>query len=80
MILDKNGCRPFDETARDLPLEKVQLMLSWESEKAVKAQNKKVLAALTGYGNANDAYHQTASSPEGTGAYLAMEKALKISG
>lgn len=32
------------------------------------------------YHNANDAYHQTASSPEGTGSLLAMEGALKKSG
>ena len=35
---------------------------------------------LSGYGNACDAYHQTASSPEGNGAYLAMKKALDMSG
>jgi 3-oxoacyl-[acyl-carrier-protein] synthase-1 len=31
-------------------------------------------------GNANDAYHQTASSPDGTGSYLAMKGALEKSG
>ena len=46
----------------------------------VKKYNKKVLAYLSGYGNANDAYHQTASSENGEGAYLAMQKAFKISG
>ena len=30
--------------------------------------------------NANDAYHQTASSPDGTGSFLAMKGALKKSG
>ncbi|MFH1936673.1 MAG: beta-ketoacyl-[acyl-carrier-protein] synthase family protein, partial [Bacteroidota bacterium] len=34
---------------------------------------------LTGYGNANDAYHQTASSPDGKGAFLAMTIALEMS-
>src|SRR5690606_31865022 len=37
-------------------------------------------AELIGYGNANDAYHQTASSPEGKGAYLAMKKVIEMSG
>ncbi|HPS27803.1 MAG TPA: beta-ketoacyl-[acyl-carrier-protein] synthase family protein, partial [Bacteroidales bacterium] len=32
------------------------------------------------FGNANDAYHQTASSPDGQGAFLAMTKALEMSG
>ena len=51
-----------------------------ESETVVKANNRKVLAYVKGYGNANDAYHQTASSDHGDGATLAMEKALKVSG
>lgn len=33
---------------------------------------------LSGYANANDAFHQTASSKDGEGATLAMKKALKI--
>ena len=33
---------------------------------------------MSGFGNANDAYHQTASSENGDGAFLAMEKALQL--
>ena len=80
MILDKNGCRPFDENRAGLTLGEAAAYVVLESEKAIRDQNKKVLASLLGYGNANDAYHQTASSPEGTGAWLAMEKALSTSG
>jgi 3-oxoacyl-[acyl-carrier-protein] synthase I len=35
---------------------------------------------LSGFANANDAYHQTASSPDGIGNYLAMKGALEMSG
>ena len=35
---------------------------------------------LSGWGNANDAYHQTASSPDGNGATMAMQNALKCAG
>src|SRR5690606_10043032 len=49
-----------------------------ESQKTVKQQGKHVLAYLTGYGNANDAFHQTASSDDGEGAFLAMQKALTV--
>ena len=80
MILDKNGCRPFDEHRSGLTLGEGAAYVVLESEKVVKYREKKVLAELTGYGNANDAFHQTASSPDGTGAFLAMEKALKTSG
>jgi len=40
--------------------------------------NKKPLCRLSGYANTCDAYHQTASSPDGEGAYLAMKKALEM--
>jgi len=42
--------------------------------------SKKPIAAVTGYANANDAFHQTASSPEGRGNFMAMEGALNMSG
>ncbi|MBX9448632.1 MAG: hypothetical protein KL787_02455 [Taibaiella sp.] len=51
-----------------------------ESERSLTASRRKVLAYLSGYANANDAHHQTASSEEGKGAYLAMRKALEAAG
>jgi 3-oxoacyl-[acyl-carrier-protein] synthase-1 len=80
MILDKNGCRPFDENRAGLTLGEGAAYLVMESEEVIKTRNNQVIAELAGYGNANDAYHQTASSPEGTGAWLAMDKALLLSG
>jgi 3-oxoacyl-[acyl-carrier-protein] synthase-1 len=35
---------------------------------------------VSGYGNSTDAFHQTALSPEGIGAYQAMKEALERSG
>ena len=49
-----------------------------ESDEIVKKENKNVLAYVAGFGNANDAFHQTASSENGEGAFLAMTKALKM--
>jgi 3-oxoacyl-[acyl-carrier-protein] synthase-1 len=80
MILDKTGCHPFDENRAGLTLGEGAAYLVLESEEVVRKENKKVLAMVKGYGNANDAYHQTASSPDGTGAFLAMSKALAMSG
>ncbi|MES2733708.1 MAG: beta-ketoacyl-[acyl-carrier-protein] synthase family protein [Bacteroidota bacterium] len=80
MILDKNECKPFDENRKGLNLGEGAGFIVIESEKAVNASGKKVLGELTGYANANDAYHQTASSPEGHGAYLAMKQTLEMSG
>jgi len=50
------------------------------SDKVAATLKNKPEIILSGYCNANDAYHQTASSPDGTGSYLAMSGALKKSG
>ena len=80
MILDKEWCKPFDENRKGLNLGEGAAYLVLESEKTVQQKNKKTLARLLGYGNANDAFHQTASSPEGHGALLAMQKAFQVAG
>lgn len=78
MILDHEPCRPFDSTRAGLNLGEGAAFLVLESEKM--AQQRKVTphAYLTGYGNACDAFHQTASSENGEGAYLAMTEALAM--
>ncbi|WP_407405648.1 beta-ketoacyl-[acyl-carrier-protein] synthase family protein [Chryseobacterium sp.] len=80
MILTDSYNTPFDNGRKGLNLGEAAGFLVLESEEVVKKENKKVLAYLSGYGNANDAHHQTASSDNGQGAFLAMEKALEISG
>lgn len=80
MILDKQHCRPFDDSRTGLNLGEGAGYLVLESERSVKARNAKPLAILSGYANANDAFHQTASSPDGHGATLAMKNALAMSG
>jgi len=78
MILDKEGCRPFDENRAGLTIGEGAAFLVLESEANALKHGKTIYSILSGYGNANDAYHQTASSPEGTGATLAMKKALEM--
>jgi 3-oxoacyl-(acyl-carrier-protein) synthase len=78
MILDRQQCRPFDENRNGLNLGEGSGFLVLESETVVNQESKPVLCEVKGYGNTCDAYHQTASSPEGHGAFLSMEKALKV--
>lgn len=78
MILSDTFNTPFDENRKGLNLGEAAAYLVLESDKVVKAENKNVLAYVKGYGNANDAFHQTASSDNGDGATLAMKKALKV--
>lgn len=78
MILSDTYNTPFDENRKGLNLGEAAAFLVLESDEVVKAENKEVLAYVKGYGNANDAYHQTASSENGDGATLAMQKALEV--
>jgi 3-oxoacyl-[acyl-carrier-protein] synthase-1 len=80
MILDRAHCRPFDATRAGLNLGEGAAYLVLESDENVQARNAKALCKVAGYGNACDCYHQTASSPDGKGATLAMQYALDMSG
>ena len=77
MILDTEPCRPFDATRHGLNLGEGAAYLVLESEESAKRRGVKAQALLSGYGNACDAFHQTASSPDGEGAYRAMKEALE---
>ncbi|MEP7255737.1 MAG: beta-ketoacyl-[acyl-carrier-protein] synthase family protein [Ferruginibacter sp.] len=80
MIVDEQFCQPFDENRRGLNLGEGAGYIVLVSEKVAATLKKKPSVVLSGYCNANDAYHQTASSPDGTGSFLAMTGALKKSG
>jgi 3-oxoacyl-(acyl-carrier-protein) synthase len=80
MILDKEQCRPFDKSRTGLNLGEGAAYLVLESEESIAASGKKPIAEVKGYGNTNDAFHQTASSPDGGGAYQAMLQALVMGG
>ena len=77
MILDKGYCKPFDENRKGLNLGEGAGFIILE-----KAENnpKRKLCYLSGFANANDAFHETASSPNGLGAYTAMKLAIEMSG
>ncbi|MCQ2194905.1 MAG: beta-ketoacyl-[acyl-carrier-protein] synthase family protein [Paludibacteraceae bacterium] len=77
MILDKELCRPFDATRAGLNLGEAAGFVVLQRE---KKPGQKCYCRLAGYANANDAYHQTATSPDGDGPLLAMQGALKKAG
>lgn len=78
MILSDTYNTPFDEHRKGLNLGEAAAYLVLESDAVISKENKEVLAYVKGYGNANDAFHQTASSENGDGATLAMQQALKV--
>lgn len=78
MILDREWCKPFDENRKGLNLGEGAAFVVIEGENALNLRKGKALAEVIGYANTNDAYHQTASSPEGYGATLAIQQALAM--
>ena len=78
MILSDTFCTPFDNDRKGLNLGEAAAYLVLESDPVITTENKPVLGYVKGYGNANDAFHQTASSEDGEGATLAMLKALNV--
>ncbi|MDR0830766.1 MAG: beta-ketoacyl-[acyl-carrier-protein] synthase family protein [Prevotellaceae bacterium] len=90
MILDKEKCRPFDATRAGLNLGEGAAYvvmqrceyrdMRYETNAGTpksQVSSLKSQISLSGYANTCDAFHQTASSPEGEGAFLAMKKALE---
>jgi 3-oxoacyl-(acyl-carrier-protein) synthase len=78
MILDKELCRPFDASRTGLNLGEGAGYVVLVSENVVQAESLTPYCEVTGYANTNDAFHQTASSPEGRGSFMAMQSALNM--
>lgn len=80
LILDEQPCQPFDQNRRGLNLGEGAGYVLLVSERVATALKKDPYCSISGYCNFNDAFHQTASSPEGDGPFGAMSGALKMSG
>lgn len=76
MILDKEHVRSFDASRAGLNLGEGAAFLVIEAEDVLQGR-KDPLCEVVGYGNACDAFHQTATSPEGNGPYISMMQALE---
>lgn len=75
-ILSSEKCKPFDQNRSGLNLGEAAAFLVLEAEE--DCRDKKVYAVLSGYANANDAYHASALSETGNGPYEAMKEALHV--
>jgi 3-oxoacyl-[acyl-carrier-protein] synthase-1 len=80
MILDRELCKPFDRDRTGINLGEGAGYIVLESAENAKKRGVAPIAVLSGYYNACDAFHATASSPDGLGAYLAMKGALENAG
>ena len=80
MILDRDICKPFDRDRAGINLGEGAGYVVLESSETAKKRGVQAIGMISGYCNACDAYHQTASSPDGLGAYLAMKGAIEQAG
>lgn len=79
MILDRDPCRPFDASRNGLNLGEGAGFVVLVSDRVKKDCDLRTNSYVSGFANTNDAFHQTASSPEGRGSFGAMQKALAMS-
>ena len=75
-ILDERPCRPFDKNRSGLNLGEGAGFLVLESPSSAAKRNVHAIASMAGAANICEAYHQTASSASGEGAFLCMKAAL----
>ncbi|UII23386.1 beta-ketoacyl-[acyl-carrier-protein] synthase family protein [Fulvivirga ligni] len=74
-ILAEELCKPFDKNRVGLNLGEGAAYLILESEDVVG--DKKIYGEVSGYGNANDAFHPSSISDEAFGVIAAIEGALE---
>lgn len=79
-ILSHAVCRPFCDDRDGINLGEGAAYLVLEDAELARSRGAHIYGYVAGYANRCDAFHQTASSPDGDGALDAMQMALSMAG